>query len=67
MVGGAGLQVVEPIGRCAATNVNPETAERDRNIPLSLKQGFRHTRMGVYAKVTVDGEIAKGDSVTPPA
>lgn len=66
-VGGAGLQVVEPIGRCAATNVNPETAERDRNIPLSLKQGFRHMDMGVYAKVTVDGEIAKGDSVTPPA
>lgn len=34
MVGSARLRVVSPITRCAATTVNPATAERDLNIPF---------------------------------
>ncbi len=63
-VGGARLRIVRPIDRCAATMVNPETAERDLNVPRALKQGFGHTDMGVYALVTAGGEVAKGDAVT---
>ena len=50
--------------RCAATNVNPETAERDMNLPLTLRKGFGHMDMGVYAKVVSGGQIAPGDAVT---
>ena len=46
-IGDLRLEVVQPIGRCAATNVNPETAERDMNIPLTLRKGFGHKNMGV--------------------
>ena len=63
-IGGARLQVIEPIERCAATNVNPETAERDMNLPLTLRKGFGHMDMGVYAKVVAGGQIAPGDRVT---
>ena len=66
-IGNAGLEVTAPIGRCAATNVDPETAERDLNIPRTLQLGFRHSRMGVYAAVTEAGDLAKGDSLTVAA
>jgi len=65
-LGGAGLEVVGPIDRCAATNVNPDTAERDLNIPLALQRGFGHVDMGIYTSVCTAGEAAKGDLLTPP-
>jgi uncharacterized protein YcbX len=63
-IGDARLTVTKRIDRCAATNVNPETAERDRNIPRALQRGFGHIDMGVYAKVVTGGTIATGDSLS---
>ncbi len=65
MVGSARLRVVSPITRCAATAVNPATAERDLNIPGILQQEFRHNHMGVYAEVVVGGEVARDDLLVP--
>jgi uncharacterized protein YcbX len=65
-IGAAKLTVVDTIERCAATNVNPDTAERDLNIPLQLQQGFGHVTMGVYARVEVGGTIREGDLAIPP-
>jgi len=64
-IGSAALHVEKPIGRCAATNVDPLTAERDLNIPRALQAGFGHARMGVYATVTAAGDVARGDEVRP--
>ncbi len=64
-IGAATLEVVKTITRCAATNVNPETAERDLNIPLALQEGFRHVTMGIYARVIAGGDIAVGDTIAP--
>lgn len=64
--GSARLSVIEPIGRCAATDVNPATGVRDMNIPRTLMAGFRHTHMGVYLQVTTGGTVSIGDAVTPP-
>jgi hypothetical protein len=63
-IGKTRLRVVKPITRCAATNVNPETAARDMNIPLTLQEGFGHIHMGVYARVIDGGEIAVSDTIT---
>lgn len=62
-VGRARLHVVSRIVRCAATTVNPATAERDLNIPAILQRTFGHGHMGVYAEVIEGGQIARGDSV----
>ena len=62
-VGRVRLHVVSRIARCAATTVNPATAERDLNIPAILQKEFGHGHMGVYAEVVEGGEIASGDSV----
>src|SRR6266536_2620057 len=68
-LGGARLRVIAPITRCAATQVNPATAERDLDIPAALQRGFGHNLMGIYAEVVEGGEIAIGDGLMllPPA
>jgi len=64
-LGPARLKVADRIQRCAATNVDPETAARDLNLPRSLKRGFGHVDMGIYAQVIAGGEIARGDRLGP--
>lgn len=62
-LGGAGLRLYKRIGRCAATNVNPATAERDANLPLALRRGFGHLDMGVYLQVSEPGTVRVGDGL----
>lgn len=63
-VGSVTLTVEATIGRCAATNANPETGQRDLTIPRDLQRGFGHTDCGVYARVTTGGTIAVGGTLT---
>jgi uncharacterized protein YcbX len=63
-IGDTRLKVVKRIQRCAATNVDPTTAERDMNIPKTLMQTYGHSDCGIYAEVITGGEIAVGDSLT---
>jgi hypothetical protein len=62
-IGAARLRVISPITRCAATQVNPATAERDLDIVTALGHSFDHTKMGVYAEVVAGGEVAVGDTL----
>ena len=62
-LGGARLRVVSAITRCAATQVNPATAERDLDIPAALQRGFGHNLMGIYAEVVDGGDIAVGEEL----
>lgn len=62
-VGGAVLEVFKTTIRCAATEVNPATADRDMNVVKALKTGFGHAECGVYATVLEGGPIATGDRV----
>ena len=62
-LGGATLEVVEPIGRCRATEANPATGKRDVNTLALLERGWGHMNFGVYAQVKTSGSIALGDSI----
>jgi len=62
-IGEARLRVEKPIERCAATNVDPDTATRDINIPMVLERGFGHVEFSVYARVTLPGTIRLGDAI----
>jgi len=53
------------IDRCAATNVNPETARRDMTIPRTLLDAYGHPDCGIYLKVRDGGELKVGDTVAP--
>jgi uncharacterized protein len=45
--------------RCAAVNVNPDTAIRDANLRKAISQHFGHVDLGVYLQVLSDGELQK--------
>ncbi|MDO9059233.1 MAG: MOSC domain-containing protein, partial [Bradyrhizobium sp.] len=62
-IGDVRLKVVKRIVRCAAVNVDPETAARDLRIPQALAQRLGHSDCGVYAEVIAGGEIAVGDTI----
>ncbi len=63
-IGDAVLVVTKKIDRCAATNVNPLTAERDLNIPKDLQRGYGHIDCGVYARVVKGGTVNTGDVIS---
>ena len=62
-IGSAVLRVDERTGRCAATNVDPETGQQDLTVPRDLLRAFRHSDCGIYATVVTAGEIKEGDTV----
>lgn len=64
-IGSAVAEVIKRTRRCAATNVNPDTAARDMNLPRALHKGWGHEDMGVYARVVEPGEIRPGDPILP--
>lgn len=63
-VGGAELTVSAKIGRCRATEADPETGERRLDPVRLLREGWGHTDFGVYAVVATSGRAALGDRVS---
>jgi len=59
----ARLKVVKRIVRCAATEVDPDTAIRDLPIPRVLMDSYGHVDCGIYAEVIESGEIAADDRI----
>jgi uncharacterized protein YcbX len=62
-IGDVRLKVVKRIVRCAAVNVDPETAARDLEIPRALERRLGHADCGIYAEVIAGGTIGVGDEI----
>lgn len=62
-VGSTVLQVVKRIERCAATEVNPETAIRDLEMVEILYRLRDNADLGIYGEVVDAGEIAERDPI----
>lgn len=62
-IGDVRLKVVKRIVRCAAVNVDPESAVRDLDIPHTLMRRFGNADCGVYAEVIAGGAIGVGDAI----
>lgn len=67
MLGWARAEVLKPIVRCAATHVDPTTAERDLDVTKALFDHYGHVNCGIYVQVTDAGRVGLGDAVTAPA
>lgn len=61
------LRLLRRTGRCAATEVNRQTAKRDLPVPRMLKKQYGHIHMGVYAEVLSGGCLKPGDVISAPA
>jgi GntR family transcriptional regulator/MocR family aminotransferase len=66
-LGDAVVRVDRRNGRCGATNVDPQTGRRDRNIPQALRAAFGHKDLGVYLVTEQGGTVRQGDRVLPSA
>jgi uncharacterized protein len=62
-IGGVRLKVVKRIVRCAAINVDPDTAQRDLAIPQALQRRLAHADCGIYAEVITGGTISADDTI----
>ena len=62
-VGEARAEVLKPIVRCAATHVDPVTAERDIELVKALFDHYGHMFCGIYLKVEAGGAVREGDGV----
>ncbi len=62
-VGDVALDVLDRTKRCAATNVDPQTAERDMAIPAALMRAYGHEDFGIYATIAQGGMIARDDTI----
>ena len=64
--GEAILLIEKPVGRCAAINVDPDTACRsNRDYVGLMRKYFGHSNLGVFAKVLSAGAIKIGDKFCP--
>jgi len=62
-VGGAVLRVLKGTTRCPATEVNPETAQRDADPVAELRSLYGHVELGIHAEVVEGGRFSIGDSM----
>jgi uncharacterized protein YcbX len=62
-IGEVRLRVMKRIVRCAAVNVDPESAARDLDIPPTLMRRLGHADCGIYAEVIAGGSIGVGDAI----
>ncbi|MGE4480159.1 MOSC domain-containing protein [Acidocella sp.] len=62
-IGEVEMVVQERIDRCAATMVNPDTAERDANPVKELRSHFGHIELGIFAEITKGGTLRAGDPI----
>ena len=62
-IGDATFVVDRRNGRCGATNVDPKTGERNRDIPRGLRATFGHKDLGVYLMTKTAGRVVVGDEV----
>ncbi|WP_210493521.1 MOSC domain-containing protein [Microvirga antarctica] len=60
---GLRLKVTKRIVRCAATNVDPTTGDRDLAIPKALMTAYGHCDCGIYAEVLAGGRLAAGETL----
>ncbi len=63
---GVKLKVEKRIDRCAATNVDPMTGQRDLDIPKTLLRRLGHVDCGVYLSIRDGGTLRPGDVLRLP-
>ena len=62
-VGTAQFEFIEPVGRCAAIEVDPRSGKRRASLVSALAKHYGHTDMGVFAMVKKSGRIRCGDTL----
>lgn len=60
---GLRFKITKRTVRCAATNVDPDTGQRDLDIPWTIDRRLGHRDLGVYMEVIAGGGLAQEDGL----
>ena len=63
-IGDTQLTLISRTERCEATNVNPQTGERDVSLLPELTRAKGHAHLGLYAIVKKEGLITPGQKIS---
>jgi len=63
-IGAVVLDIMAPVGRCAAINVDPRTAQRGDDYLQTMRHIYGHTNLGVFARVTNAGTLTCDEVVS---
>ena len=59
-IGDVELEVLGPVGRCAAINVDPDTMEASQQHLRTMQQIYGHTDFGMFARIVKKGTLVQG-------
>ena len=59
-IGDVKLEIIEPVGRCAAINVDPKTADASQDHLRTMRQIYGHTNLGMFARILTKGTLIQG-------
>ena len=59
-IGDVEIEIIEPVGRCAAINVDPNTADASQNHLRTMLQIYGHTNFGMFARIVKKGTLVQG-------
>ena len=62
--GEAILAVKKTVGRCAAINVEPDTALRGPDRLAMMRTHFGHSDLGIFAEIKKSGQVKTGSKIT---
>ena len=62
-MGGAVIEIMDDVERCAAINVDPTSATRQPDHMATMRQAFGHSYLGVFGRVIIPGDLQCGDKV----
>ena len=61
LIGEVEIKPVAETSRCAAVNVDLETAKRGKSLPATLAQHFGDNTFGIYGEIVKGGHLSVGD------
>ena len=59
-IGDVEFEIIEPVGRCAAINVDPGTAGASQDYLQTMRQIYGHTNLGMFARIVKKGTLIQG-------
>ena len=63
-IGTAMIRFMEPVGRCAAINVHPQSAVRADDLTKIMRDHYNHDNLGVFALIEKAGNLSVSDTFT---
>ena len=59
-IGDVEFEIIEPVGRCAAINVDQGTADASQDYLQTMRQIYGHTNLGMFARIVKKGTLIQG-------